>query len=125
MRLKEYANQKDIRIIGDIPIFVSMDSADVWASQHLFQLDSNGYPLKVAGVPPDYFSATGQLWGNPLYAWDAHKEEALPGGSPESGTSWMSLISSGLIISAGLRPTGRWNTGEDRHQRAMGAGSWL
>ena len=64
MRLKEYANQKDIRIIGDIPIFVSMDSADVWASQHLFQLDSDGYPLKVAGVPPDYFSATGQLWGN-------------------------------------------------------------
>ena len=77
MRLKEYANQKDIRIIGDIPIFVSMDSADVWASQHLFQLDSNGYPLKVAGVPPDYFSATGQLWGNPLYAWDAHKEEGF------------------------------------------------
>lgn len=77
MRLKEYANQKDIRIIGDIPIFVSMDSADVWASQHLFQLDSKGYPLKVAGVPPDYFSATGQLWGNPLYAWEAHQEEGF------------------------------------------------
>ena len=73
-KLKSYANGKGISIIGDIPIFVSMDSADVWANKHLFQLDEKGYPLSVAGVPPDYFSATGQLWGNPLYAWDAHKE---------------------------------------------------
>jgi len=73
--LKLYANERGIRIIGDIPIFVSMDSADVWAHQHLFQLDEKGFPLKVAGVPPDYFSATGQLWGNPLYNWDAHKRE--------------------------------------------------
>lgn len=73
--LKKYANDRGIQIIGDIPIFVSMDSADVWANQHLFQLDSKGYPLAVAGVPPDYFSATGQLWGNPLYNWDAHKKE--------------------------------------------------
>lgn len=77
MALKSYANERDIQIIGDIPIFVSMDSADVWANQHLFQLDSKGYPLKVAGVPPDYFSATGQLWGNPLYAWDAHLEDGF------------------------------------------------
>lgn len=75
LALKEYANEKDIRIIGDIPIFVSMDSADVWANKHLFQLDTKGYPIAVAGVPPDYFSATGQLWGNPLYDWKAHKEE--------------------------------------------------
>lgn len=75
LQLKSYANKHGVQIIGDIPIFVSMDSADVWANQHLFQLDSKGYPLKVAGVPPDYFSATGQLWGNPLYKWDAHKEE--------------------------------------------------
>lgn len=54
-----------------------MDSADVWANQHLFELDSKGYPLSVAGVPPDYFSATGQLWGNPLYNWDAHKEQGF------------------------------------------------
>lgn len=73
--LKEYANKKEIRIIGDIPIFVSMDSADVWANKHLFQLDAKGYPLAVAGVPPDYFSETGQLWGNPLYDWNAHKAE--------------------------------------------------
>ncbi len=75
LALKAYANNHGIRIIGDIPIFVSMDSADVWANQHLFQLDSKGYPLKVAGVPPDYFSATGQLWGNPLYAWNVHERK--------------------------------------------------
>lgn len=76
-KLKAYANERDIQIIGDIPIFVSMDSADVWANPHLFQLDERGYPRKVAGVPPDYFSATGQLWGNPLYDWDAHKKEGF------------------------------------------------
>ena len=74
-RIKKYANDHGIRIIGDIPIFVSMDSADVWANQHLFQLDSKGYPTRVAGVPPDYFSASGQLWGNPLYNWEAHEAE--------------------------------------------------
>ncbi|MEE1314262.1 MAG: 4-alpha-glucanotransferase [Faecalimonas sp.] len=72
--LRAYANEKDIKIIGDIPLFMSLDSADVWANQSLFQLDSKGYPLAVAGVPPDYFSATGQLWGNPLYDWKAHKK---------------------------------------------------
>ncbi len=77
LALKAYANAHDVRIIGDIPIFVSMDSADVWANQHLFQLDSKGFPLKVAGVPPDYFSATGQLWGNPLYDWKAHEKEGF------------------------------------------------
>ena len=71
--LKQYAHENGIRIIGDIPIFVSPDSADVWADQQLFQLNEKGYPLAVAGVPPDYFSATGQLWGNPLYDWEAHK----------------------------------------------------
>ncbi|MCQ2508086.1 MAG: 4-alpha-glucanotransferase [Dorea sp.] len=70
--LKEYANAHGVKIVGDIPIFVSMDSADVWANPALFQLDSKGFPLAVAGVPPDYFSATGQLWGNPLYKWDVH-----------------------------------------------------
>lgn len=75
--LKKYANEHGVKIIGDIPIFVSMDSADVWANQHLFQLDTKGFPLAVAGVPPDYFSATGQLWGNPLYQWDAHEKEGF------------------------------------------------
>ena len=72
--VKAYANEHGIEIIGDIPIFVSMDSADVWGNPTLFQLDTKGHPLAVAGVPPDYFSETGQLWGNPLYDWDAHEE---------------------------------------------------
>lgn len=72
--VKVYANNAGIRIIGDIPIFVSLDSADVWTNRKLFQLDTKGYPTVVAGVPPDAFSATGQLWGNPLYDWAYHKE---------------------------------------------------
>lgn len=73
--LKDYANKKGIAIIGDIPIFPCWDSADVWSRKKMFCLDPKGYPLEVAGVPPDYFSATGQLWGNPLYDWDAHSED--------------------------------------------------
>jgi len=72
-KLRAYANEKGIRIIGDIPIFIAYDSADAWANPDLFHLDENGLPTVVAGVPPDYFSTTGQLWGNPLYRWDAHK----------------------------------------------------
>jgi 4-alpha-glucanotransferase len=72
--LRRYANQKGVRIIGDIPIFVASDSADVWAHHELFFLDEARQPTVVAGVPPDYFSPTGQLWGNPLYRWDIHKE---------------------------------------------------
>jgi len=70
--LKEYANQKGVQIIGDIPIFMGFDSADVWANPHLFELDKSRNPIIVAGVPPDFFSKTGQLWGNPLYDWDVH-----------------------------------------------------
>ena len=72
--LKRYANERGIAIIGDIPIYVAMDSADVWANSKLFQLDGNNIPLAVAGVPPDGFSAKGQLWGNPLYRWEYHRE---------------------------------------------------
>ena len=72
--LHDYAAKKHIRIIGDLPIFVAPDSADIWANQSLFQLDSKGFPTAVAGVPPDYFSETGQLWGNPLYDWKEHKK---------------------------------------------------
>jgi 4-alpha-glucanotransferase len=70
--LKDYANRQGVRLFGDLPIFVALDSADVWARQHLFRLDPGGHPTVVAGVPPDYFSDTGQLWGNPLYLWQAH-----------------------------------------------------
>ena len=70
LAVKWYANERGIRIIGDIPIFVSMDSADVWANPHLFHFDEQLRQTVVSGVPPDYFSATGQLWGHPLYRWD-------------------------------------------------------
>ncbi|RPI88064.1 MAG: 4-alpha-glucanotransferase, partial [Chloroflexi bacterium] len=72
-RVKEHAHKLGIKIIGDIPIFVAHDSADVWANLDLFYMDPNGSPTVVAGVPPDYFSPTGQLWGNPIYKWDVHK----------------------------------------------------
>ena len=68
--LKRHSNSAGVRIVGDVPIFVAHDSADVWVHRELFKLDEAGRPLVVAGVPPDYFSATGQLWGNPLYDWD-------------------------------------------------------
>lgn len=71
--LKSYANVNGIRIIGDIPIYVAFDSADTWANPELFQFDEKGNPVAVAGCPPDAFSKTGQLWGNPLYRWDYHK----------------------------------------------------
>jgi len=71
-KLKHYANANGVHLIGDVPIFVAYQSADVWAHQNLFELDADGYPTSVAGVPPDYFSKTGQLWGNPLYQWEHH-----------------------------------------------------
>lgn len=73
-KLKSYAKERGIQIIGDIPIYVAFDSADTWAGPELFQLDEKGMPTGVAGCPPDAFSATGQLWGNPLYRWDYHRQ---------------------------------------------------
>ena len=73
-KLKKYANDNGVKIIGDIPIYVAYDSADVWSHPELFQMDDKGKPIAVAGCPPDGFSATGQLWGNPLYKWDYHKQ---------------------------------------------------
>ena len=75
--LKEYANSRGISIIGDMPIYVAADSADVWAEPDQFMLDSRGYPTSVSGVPPDYFSADGQLWGNPLYDWERMKRDGF------------------------------------------------
>jgi 4-alpha-glucanotransferase len=72
--LKTHASQKGVHLIGDLPIFIAADSADVWTHPELFLLDESRRPRAVAGVPPDYFSATGQLWGNPLYDWPRHKE---------------------------------------------------
>ncbi|MFB6262032.1 MAG: 4-alpha-glucanotransferase [Bradymonadaceae bacterium] len=74
-RLRGQLEKEEVEFIGDVPIFVSMDSADVWANRELFRIDRSGVPEGVAGVPPDYFSETGQKWGNPLYDWDAHAED--------------------------------------------------
>lgn len=72
--LKSYANKNGIQIVGDVPIYVAFDSSDAWANPELFQFDENCNPIAVAGCPPDGFSATGQLWGNPLYRWEYHKQ---------------------------------------------------
>ncbi len=75
--LKAYCNERDIRIMGDIPIYVSLDSCDVWSRPELFELDRQRRPVYVAGAPPDYFSKTGQLWGNPVYDWKRQSEEGF------------------------------------------------
>ncbi|MBQ8978654.1 MAG: 4-alpha-glucanotransferase, partial [Oscillospiraceae bacterium] len=74
-RLKDYANRKGILIYGDMPIYVSADSSDIWAAPQMFMVDKDRHPVKVAGCPPDVFSPTGQLWGNPLYDWDKMKAD--------------------------------------------------
>lgn len=74
-KLKHYANERGVQIIGDMPIFIAYQSAEVWARQDLFELGDDNKPSVVAGVPPDYFSETGQRWGNPLYRWEAHEQE--------------------------------------------------
>lgn len=76
-KVKDYANARGIKIVGDIPLYVAYDSADVWANPRLFKLNKNLTRKKVAGVPPDYFSATGQLWGNPVYDWKVHEGEGF------------------------------------------------
>jgi 4-alpha-glucanotransferase len=88
--LKAYVNGYGISIVGDIPIFVAHDSADVWANPELFDLDEAGLPVIMAGVPPDYFSATGQLWGNPLYRWDVLEEQGY--------NWWISRVSEALKL---------------------------
>jgi len=77
MKLKAYCNKLGIRIIGDIPIFVALDSADVWCHQDQFKLEAEGSPTVLSGVPPDYFSKTGQLWGNPIYDWEAMQQDGF------------------------------------------------
>lgn len=75
--LTDYAHTHQILLFGDTPIYVSLDSSDVWANQYLFELDDQGLPIFCAGAPPDYFSATGQMWGNPVYDWEHHKQDGF------------------------------------------------
>ncbi|MBP7651956.1 4-alpha-glucanotransferase [Candidatus Dependentiae bacterium] len=95
MKIKKYANSKNINIIGDVPIFVAYDSSDVWSQRHYFMLDRDGNPSFVAGVPPDYFSETGQLWGNPLYNWESFKHTEFDW--------WLKRIGYSLYIFDGVR----------------------
>jgi 4-alpha-glucanotransferase len=95
LALKKYANEHGVQIIGDIPIFVSEDSVDVWANTHLFNLDKNLRPLAVSGVPPDFFSATGQLWGHPLYRWDVMQKEKF--------TWWIERFRAALLYADVIR----------------------
>src|SRR5262249_39644155 len=76
--IRSEARKRGIAVLGDVPIYVAYDSADVWAHRELFALDATGRPESVAGVPPDYFSETGQLWGYPLYRWDRMKANGFP-----------------------------------------------
>lgn len=88
--LREAAAERGIGFIGDLPIFVAMDSADAWARPELFRLDARGRPIERAGVPPDYFSEDGQLWGNPLYAWEKHEAEGF--------SWWLSRVETALRL---------------------------
>jgi 4-alpha-glucanotransferase len=90
LRLKEYCGTLGIRVMGDIPIFVAHDSAEVWANPELFELDDHGQPQNVAGVPPDYFSDSGQLWGNPLYRWERMAEDGY--------SWWVERFRSALLL---------------------------
>ena len=93
--IKDYANSKGIKIIGDIPIYVAHDSADVWSNKELFLLDNENNPTKVAGVPPDYFCEDGQLWGNPIYNWERMEQDGFKW--------WKDRISHMLNLFDGIR----------------------
>ncbi len=94
-KIKDYANSKGVSIVGDIPIYVSDDSCDVWENRRLFDIDEKGYPSMVAGVPPDYFAEDGQLWGNPLYEWDEMKKDGF--------AWWKERIDHALTMFDGVR----------------------
>jgi 4-alpha-glucanotransferase len=105
-RLRWELSKLDVEIVGDVPIYVTHDSADVWANAQLFKLDEDGQPFFVAGVPPDYFSKTGQRWGNPVFDWEACRAEASPGGSGACATTsacstWCAWTTSGALPGTG------------------------
>jgi 4-alpha-glucanotransferase len=114
-RVHDACRARSIQIMGDLPIFVAHDSADVWARPELFRLDADGRPTVLTGVPPDYFSATGQLWGNPHYRWDV-----LAGGSNGFAFCWRSSIVSASIISGDSRRRGKCRLARPRPYEANG-----
>ena len=117
--LREEAKGRGIAILGDVPIYLAQDSADVWAHQDLFSLDTEGRPLRVSGVPPDYFSSTGQLWGNPLYRWDRARETGY--------AWWIARLRHGLGLHDALRLdhfrgfAGYWSVPAEAKTAAEGA----
>ncbi len=119
--LRAYAAGKGVKIIGDLPIFVSGDSSDVWAHSHQFLLDKSCRPTHVAGVPPDYFSATGQRWGNPLYHWRAMKQDGFAWWIDRTKMALHKPTSCGSIIFAGSPPVGRFPPASQRLNMANGS----
>lgn len=119
--LKAYIHSLGIRIIGDLPIYVAMDSADVWAEPEMFQLDEHNVPTEVSGVPPDCFSEDGQLWGNPLYNYGPWRRTASAGGSAASAARRSSTTSSASTISAASRATGPFPTARRPPKTAAGS----
>ncbi len=117
--LREQARERGITILGDVPIYPALDSADVWAHQELFHLDDEGAPTQVGGVPPDYFCKTGQLWGNPLYRWDRLKETGY--------AWWIERLKHGLSLHDELRLdhfrgfAGYWAVPADAETAEVGA----
>ena len=103
MEVKRRANESGIQIMGDVPFYVGVDSVDVWGGKDNFLLDTDGRPVFIAGVPPDYFSATGQRWGNPIYDWDYLKDHKYQFWVDRIGYNQKLLISSGSIISVPFR----------------------
>ena len=104
--VKQYANDKGVQILGDIPIYVSADSVDAWVGGKLFELDAEGRFARVAGCPPDYFSADGQLWGNPLYNWTYHKQTGYAWWVRRCAMPWASTTCCASTTSGALIPTG-------------------
>ena len=119
-RLREHARANGIRIIGDLPFFVSPDSSDVWAHPQLFLLDEQQKPRFVAGVPPDYFSAQGQLWGNPVYNWEAFGKVAIAGASTACGRCCLTSTWFAWTISARLPRRGMCRRRQRRPKPATG-----
>jgi 4-alpha-glucanotransferase len=121
--LRRYANRRGVWIIGDMPIFVALDSADVWAHPHLFHLDDDLRPTCVSGVPPDYFSETGQLWGHPLYRWDVMAADGYRWWIDRFVLHLQLLMWYVSTISAGSTTTGK--SRQVRQPQLMGGGSMV